>query len=97
MITYRVLSVAVLLMLVYAVGVSCRSVETKNYYQISTTTDDEADHIREEELLILTNDEILSVHQMRRVEDEPQRATIKDKRKEKTRCVGPATLMAMCF
>ncbi|KAJ3643125.1 hypothetical protein Zmor_025855 [Zophobas morio] len=91
MITLRVFAVVVLLAFYLGGGVKCRSLETKNYYQVSTTTN--GGESRERELVILTQDDVFEMHEFREVEDKTERS----KKVSATRCVGPATLMAMCF
>ncbi|RZC34559.1 hypothetical protein BDFB_003493 [Asbolus verrucosus] len=85
MLTVRVLPVV--LLLVFAMdSARCRSFD-KNYYHVSTTTN--GDDVDAEELVIFTQNELIKV---KHAEVKPTSKT-----KEKSRCVGPATLMAMCF
>ncbi|EFA10508.1 hypothetical protein TcasGA2_TC012759 [Tribolium castaneum] len=81
---FRVLSLVLLLVYV----ADSRSIDTKNYYQLSTT-----DEAKPEEYVFFTNDGLLQV-ELQQIDQEVPSATPK---REKTRCIGPATLMALCF
>lgn len=81
-------------------SVSCRSIDKYFTYDVSSTTKDEpanAEILFETNLVDNFKTDDWQSFQLNEFTEEPLKPTVDTTSKEKIRCIGPATLMAMCF